>query len=95
VFAAWMRVDCCRGAWLDDAYDRQRRQRLAQSLERYRRCRVTGNDQQFDPLLLQFCGCLGRIALDRRRALGAIWEARRIAESPPTPESKTPMGKSF
>lgn len=73
--ATRMRRSGSRRTRLNHADDRKRGHRLAQGVERHGRCGVAGDNEQLDALLLQLGRRLGRIALDRHRALGAIGQA--------------------
>ncbi len=65
---------------LDHADDGQRREPIAQRIERDGRRGVAGHDQQLDALLPQFRRGLRRVTFDRHRALGPVGQARRIAK---------------
>ena len=80
VRSARTRADRRVGAWCDDADHGHRAHLLTQNIESDRRCRVACNNQELDALLLKLGGCLHRIARDRRGALGAVRQTRRISE---------------
>jgi len=78
--AAWMSRSRSRRTRLNHADYWKRGHRVAQGVECHGRGCIAGYNEQLDALLLQL-GCrLGRISLNRYRALGAIRQARRVTQ---------------
>jgi len=67
-------------AWLYDPYHRQGRQFFAQNVQRYRRCRVAGDDQQLNAPGYEVVRRMQCITFDGFRTLGPIRNAGRVTE---------------
>ena len=69
-----------RGTRFDDALHRHRVELRRQRLQRDGRGRIAGYDQALHATPLQLARGLQRILADRARTLGAVRQARRVAE---------------